>query len=548
MKTMKLIFPFAAISLAILFCACNSLTDGRGDPGMGTVGIRVSLDRTGSGILGKSATGDTTFNLDSLKIVLTSPGQSTQSLTYAVSGDAAAGNVSVTTKYFTVAALKTWQAKIISIDTTADPVRRDTVHIDSVSFSVLPGDTTLISPTLNASFSVLKERLLANFPDSMTSGVRYIRLRVDGVTQDSTALGTGINSVFFTSATAGWAVGDFGAILATTDGGATWSPQSSGITRRLNSVFMASSTVGWAVGDSGTILKTANGSTWTAQTSGTTLKLNAVGGLAGSTTIAWAVGNGGKIVHTSNGGTNWLAKTSGTSNNLNSVFATATTVAWAVGDAGTVIKTLDNTNWVAKTSGTVQNLYSVYFAPSSSTQGWVAGAGGTLRKTLDSSTWSPRASNTTQDLKSIFIQNATSVGFAVGNGGTILKTTDSSTWGASQTSNTTQDLTSVFAVTADKALAAGSDAPFASITNASVGSTWTVSYPGSRGFDKTLAFKRLTPGVSHTILLQAIDTTAGALRGFEITSDITIVAGQDTTLTVNLLDKCGYAGTPSCTP
>jgi hypothetical protein len=534
----------AAVAAALI-CSCNATVNGASEGNTGVVGVRVNLERAGSA-LGKAA-GDTTVNLDSLKIILTSPGQVTQEFAYAISGNAAAGNVSVTVKYFTVAALKVWKARIISLDTTLNPTRTDTVHMDSVTFTVLPADTTIISPTLNARYAVLKERILANFPDSLSSGIRYLRLRVNGLTEDSLVLGTGINAVHFATATAGWAVGNFGVILSTTNGGTTWARHTSGTTRHLKSVFMASSTVGWAVGDSGTILKTINGSTWTSQTSGTTLGLNAVRGLSANTSIAWVVGNAGKILLTNNGGTAWRDKVSGTANNLNAVFTTAVNVAWTVGDGGIVLKTMDSTNWVAKASGTGQNLYAVHFAPSSSTQGWIAGAGGTLRKTLDSSSWTARTSNTTQDLRALFVPSATSTGYVVGSGGTILKTTDSSTWNA-QTSNTTQNLTSVFATGLDSAFAAGADAPFTSINNATVSNTWSTASPGSRGFDKVLAFKRLAPGLTHTILLQAIDTTAGPLRGYEITSEINVTAGQDITLTVNLLEKCGYLGTPVCTP
>jgi hypothetical protein len=41
--------------------------------------------------------------------------------------------------------------------------------------------------------------------------------------------GNALGAVTFPDATHGWAVGDYGTILATTDGGATWSARSSGI-------------------------------------------------------------------------------------------------------------------------------------------------------------------------------------------------------------------------------------------------------------------------------------------------------------------------------
>jgi photosystem II stability/assembly factor-like uncharacterized protein len=532
-----------ASAAAALFASCNATVGDSSDP-MGVVGLQVNLDRPGVA-LGKAA-GDTTFSLDSLKIRLTSSAGDTLNYAYGISGDAAVASVPVTIKYFTLKALLTWKARIISIDTTVgSPNTTDTIHIDSVTFNVRAGDTTRVSPSLAAAYLMLKQRLIANNPDSIPSGVRYIRMMVAGVVRDSFALGSGINGLAFTNSKTGWGVGDFGAIVKTTNGGLTWVKQSSGTIQNLKRVFMVVDT-GYAVGDSGTILKTTNGGTsWTALTSGVTSNLTSVNGINASN--VWVVGAGGTILHTSVGGTTWLSKTSGTVQNLNSVFATAATHAWVAGNGGTLLKTTDSINFVSRTSGTLNNLYSVRFAPGSALQGWIAGASGTLRKTLDSANWSARTSGTTQALRSITLLSATGVAYVAGDGGVILKSTDTSTWSA-QTSNTTRNITSVAVTQTDSAFATGADAPYLTIANAGSGSTWTQNNLGSRGFSKVLAYKRFPPGVNRTVVIQAIDTTAGALRGYETSVDLQISAGQDTTLTVNLLDKCGYGGaTLACT-
>ena len=71
--------------------------------------------------------------------------------------------------------------------------------------------------------------------------------------------GNTLLSVKFISSTAGWAVGQDGTILRTTNGGTTWIPQTSGTTEWLNSVHFTDNNTGWTVGDGGTILKTTNG-------------------------------------------------------------------------------------------------------------------------------------------------------------------------------------------------------------------------------------------------------------------------------------------------
>ena len=74
--------------------------------------------------------------------------------------------------------------------------------------------------------------------------------------------------VLFIDGDQGWAVGDRGTILHTTDGGAHWQLQSTGITTRLNCVYFTDDQHGWAAGGStdpyvgttrGTLLRTRDG-------------------------------------------------------------------------------------------------------------------------------------------------------------------------------------------------------------------------------------------------------------------------------------------------
>jgi len=85
-----------------------------------------------------------------------------------------------------------------------------------------------------------------------------------------------LNAVVLVDDNHGWAVGDThwdqatrqvkGSILATTDGGVTWTNQDPGVTVSLNGLFFLNVTQGWAVGDNGTILRTTDGGAhWTQQ-------------------------------------------------------------------------------------------------------------------------------------------------------------------------------------------------------------------------------------------------------------------------------------------
>jgi photosystem II stability/assembly factor-like uncharacterized protein len=68
-----------------------------------------------------------------------------------------------------------------------------------------------------------------------------------------------LNSVYFTDANTGYAVGDSGTIIKTNDGGDNWGIQSSGTSADLYSVQFTDSLTGYAVGDSSIILKTIDG-------------------------------------------------------------------------------------------------------------------------------------------------------------------------------------------------------------------------------------------------------------------------------------------------
>ena len=69
-------------------------------------------------------------------------------------------------------------------------------------------------------------------------------------------------SIKFPSPAIGFAVGGYpsgSAIVATTDGGLNWSPQISSTTQPLFGVFFVNNSIGYAVGQNGAIIKTTNG-------------------------------------------------------------------------------------------------------------------------------------------------------------------------------------------------------------------------------------------------------------------------------------------------
>ena len=264
-----------------------------------------------------------------------------------------------------------------------------------------------------------------------------------------------LRSVSATDATHSYAVGDGGTIVATTNGGQTWLPQTSGTSAGLHDVFFLGSGkgaagkgiglgLGWAVGDGGAILSTLNGgSTWSRQTSGTTADLLAV--TFTDAQRGYAVGSGGTILTTMNGGTSWAARPSQGGVTLTDVTFTDAMRGFAVGSGGTILMTQNaGASWTPQSSGSSSQLTSVSFVDQS--RGWAAGAGGTILSTMNGgATWLPQTMGAGgMDLSAITFLDAMR-GFAVGAGGSLLSTQNGGfSWNIQQLMAGTQLLGLVF--------------------------------------------------------------------------------------------------------
>jgi photosystem II stability/assembly factor-like uncharacterized protein len=71
----------------------------------------------------------------------------------------------------------------------------------------------------------------------------------------------------------GWIAGELGTILATTDGGQSWTKQPTGIEKTLFGIYFADAQHGWAVGIDALILHTSDaGQTWQVQNGSTEMR------------------------------------------------------------------------------------------------------------------------------------------------------------------------------------------------------------------------------------------------------------------------------------
>ncbi len=170
-----------------------------------------------------------------------------------------------------------------------------------------------------------------------------------------------LSGVHFVDRMRGWAVGELGTILFTSNSGVLWEQQQSNSTGyRLNAVHFVTSDHGFVVGSAGRLLETVDGGDdWdpvAVDASGQELNdVHFVDDLKG-----FIVGNGGVILRTQDGGANWTRYIpSVTTQNLRSVWAVEvsdTVHAWACGDLGTIVGTEDDGDlWTIVTPSVVSD-------------------------------------------------------------------------------------------------------------------------------------------------------------------------------------------------
>lgn len=168
-----------------------------------------------------------------------------------------------------------------------------------------------------------------------------------------------LRGIWFTNSLTGLAVGNFGTIVRTVNGGATWLPQISNTSELLCKIMFVNSTTGISVGYNGTILKTNDGGTnWTQLNSGTTENLFSI--YYADTSNVWVCGDNGVILHSNNAGLNWVAENSGTTQSLRSIHGIDSTDVWACGLGGII---LHRNPFSGGPENTTRNIYNLFPNP-----------------------------------------------------------------------------------------------------------------------------------------------------------------------------------------
>lgn len=190
-----------------------------------------------------------------------------------------------------------------------------------------------------------------------------------------------------------WIVGYYGAILHSSDRGATWTIQPSPTRSALYRPKFLNPKQGWIVGSFGTLLRTDDGGAkWRIQATGTDEHLFGLSWVNEKTGAA--VGSRGTILRTEDGGSTWADKSLAEDLTLNGIAFVDAKRGWVAAEFGAIFHSGDGgVSWrrqkspveVAVASGESQNLFALLFDPAGS--GWAFGLDGVILKSRVSAAW-----------------------------------------------------------------------------------------------------------------------------------------------------------------
>jgi len=273
---------------------------------------------------------------------------------------------------------------------------------------------------------------------------------------------------FFLDENTGWAAGNLGTIVKTTNGGQNWISQSISTTDHVHSIFFTDPLNGWLVlyefvpDRHGSIMHTTNGGdSWTTQLSVWGFSLHRIfftdsnnGYALGSNGIFYKTTNGGQywyeispfysywlystfffdsnrgwiggglegyFLRTSNGGQSWSSISLPVTDRMMCLYFINEANGWACGANGKILRTTNfGIDWLIGNSGVNVELRDIQFIDQN--EGWSVGLSGRIIHSTDGgANWNQQSSGTNSNLFGVHFANELT-GWVVGDNGIILKT------------------------------------------------------------------------------------------------------------------------------
>ncbi|HPE56120.1 MAG TPA: YCF48-related protein [Bacteroidales bacterium] len=240
--------------------------------------------------------------------------------------------------------------------------------------------------------------------------------------------GNSLNELNFPEASQqiGYACGDHGTIMKTTDGGENWTVLDSITNLHLKGLDFINENLGYFAGDSGMIIR-YDGGIMQKENSATHYNLFDIGMSSANNIIA--IGYQGLILRSSGDG-NWSLVNTGVYNTLYAVSFVNADLGFIVGDTGTILKTTDaGASWNKINVPFETAFNDVYFV--NATTGFIVGNKHVVLKTTDGgATWQQNTQVPTEEnIYSIHFANDTS-GYLCGANGLVLSTFNGgASWG-----------------------------------------------------------------------------------------------------------------------
>ncbi|MBK7032443.1 MAG: hypothetical protein IPH49_04080 [Ignavibacteria bacterium] len=234
--------------------------------------------------------------------------------------------------------------------------------------------------------------------------------------------------IYFFDANRGFIVGYNSTLLATIDGGQTWTNKAVPVPAHLGRIEFVDSDYGWISSSAGIFRTTDGGSTWTMANASLGGSISFVDRNKGWAASGSYLNSSGWIKHTTDGGVTWVSQASGLPMDILQLDFFDQNTGCAVGSWGKILWTNDGgQTWSESPSPIGSYIYGLQVM--STTMAFAAAEGGRIIRTTDAgTTWQVMKSGTGAHVLAISMSSAEK-GDVVGSGGIIRCTTNGgSSW------------------------------------------------------------------------------------------------------------------------